>query len=323
MKMLLKNYIFNIYRHIMMERCDNDGTMFYFSAKDFPGLSVEEYPFPSSAGHLLQGYIYSYSQSLPNRLVVFEHGMGDGHLPYMKEIETLCRNGFRVFAYDHTGCMRSGGDSTNGFAQSLCDLNDCISAIKNDHRFQGTDISVVGHSWGGYSAMNITELHPDISHVVSLCGYVSIRILLESHLEKYLKRYVNDLLDYERKLNPAFADYNAAVSLSRSHAKTLLIYSDNDKKCKPIHYEFLKQNLTKNDNIRLMIVHNKDHNPTYTPQAICNFKAYTKKRRRRKRLGLLKTTGQKASFVSSFDWDSITEQDASVWREIISHLRDG
>lgn len=90
----------------------------------------------------------------------------------MKEIERLCRAGYAVLSYDHTGCMESGGTSPKGLAQSLCDLNDCIKAIKADTRFLGIDISVVGHSWGAFSTLNITSLHPEISHIgfdVRLC----------------------------------------------------------------------------------------------------------------------------------------------------------
>lgn len=39
--------------------------------------------------------------------------------------------------------------------QSLCDLNDCITVLKHDSRFATMDISVVGHSWGGFAIFKI------------------------------------------------------------------------------------------------------------------------------------------------------------------------
>ena len=174
--MVFEKQILNTYKSMMYTRCDDKQTVFYFSAKDFEGLNCEPYKFKSSLGHDLQGYIYYYDDPINDRLVVFDHGFGGGHLAYMKEIEMLCKHGYRVFAYDHTGCMESGGETPNGLAQSLCDLNDCISAIKNDERFAGLDISVMGHSWGAFSTLNISALHPDISHIVAMAGFVSVSL---------------------------------------------------------------------------------------------------------------------------------------------------
>ena len=128
--MLFEKQVVGMYKGMMHIRCDDTETVFYFSADDFPGLQKEAYPFEASAGHMLQGYIYRYDAPIAGRLIVFDHGFGGGHRAYMKEIEMLCRHGYTVFAYDHTGCMESGGASPNGLAQSLCDLNDCITAIK-------------------------------------------------------------------------------------------------------------------------------------------------------------------------------------------------
>ena len=319
--MLLKKLIIRMYGHIALERCDADGTMHFFSAADFAGLHREEYPFRSSKGHLLQGYLYWYDGCTPHRLIVFEHGMGDGHGPYMKEIERLCRAGYPVFTYDHTGCMRSGGDGTNGFAQSLCDLNDCICAVKADARFGGMSLSVVGHSWGGYSTMNIAALHSDITHIVAMCGFVSVRELLKGYEGRFLKPYARLLLEYERELNPRFADCDAVETLSHTDTKALLIYSDNDEKCRRQHYERLRRELAQRENVRFLLVHNKGHKPTYTVQAAELLEEYARKRRRRKKWRLLETAAQKQRFVQSFDWDAMTAQDESVWQSILESLQ--
>ena len=159
---------------MMHTRCDDNGTVFYFSAKDFEGLTAEPLAFKATAGHTLQGYLYHYENVIPGRIIVFDHGFGGGHRAYMKEIEKLCRHGYLVFSYDHTGCMESGGESPNGMAQSLCDLNDCIRFIKSCELTKGLDISVMGHSWGGFSTLNISALHEGISHVVVFSGFVSV-----------------------------------------------------------------------------------------------------------------------------------------------------
>ena len=178
--MIFEKQIVKQYKRMMCSRCDDTGRAFYFSADDFPGLHKEEYCFTASAGHMMKGYLYHYDNAIPGRLVIFDHGFGGGHRSYMKEIELLCREGYLVLAYDHTGCMESGGETPNGLAQSLCDLNDCINSVKKDSELSGSDISVVGHSWGGYSCLNIAALHPDISHIVVMCGFVSVELLVNS-----------------------------------------------------------------------------------------------------------------------------------------------
>jgi hypothetical protein len=121
-----------MYKGMMFARCDDTETVFYFAPKDFPGLQAEPHSFVGSAGHTLQGYFYQYDNAVPGRLIVFDHGFGGGHRAYMTEIEMLCRHGYRVFAYDHTGCMESEGENTKGFSQSLNDLDCCIKALKNE-----------------------------------------------------------------------------------------------------------------------------------------------------------------------------------------------
>ena len=135
--MLFENQILGAFRKNFLRRCDDTGTAFYFSAADFPGLVSEPFSFPSSKGHTLSGSFYHYDNPIPGRLVVFDHGMGNGHRAYMREIERLARAGYLVFSYDHTGCMESGGADPNGMAQSLCDLNDCIRTILAEHQVAG------------------------------------------------------------------------------------------------------------------------------------------------------------------------------------------
>ena len=107
--MIFEKQIVGTFRNNFLRRCDDIGTAFYYSAADFPGLKAEAFSFPSCKGHELKGYFYHYADPVPGRIVVFDHGFGGGHRSYMKEIELLCRHGYLVFSYDHTGCMESGG----------------------------------------------------------------------------------------------------------------------------------------------------------------------------------------------------------------------
>lgn len=317
--MIFEKQIVNMYKGMMHTRCDDTETVFYFSAEDFPGLTSEPHSFVSSLGHTLNGYIYSYAEPREGRLIVFDHGFGGGHRAYMKEIEMLCRHGYTVFAYDHTGCMESGGETPRGLAQSLCDLNDCIAHIKTLERFAGYDISVIGHSWGAFSTLNITALHPEISHIVAMCGFVSVEKMIGTFFSGLLKGYRKAVLALEKETNPVFAEFDAIETLSRSDVKALLIYSEDDKMCRREHYDALKAGLSDKENVEFLLVSGKGHNPNYTEEAVKylgEFSAARAKQARKKGA----TAAEKAAFVRSFDWNRMTEQDEIVWNKIFEHL---
>jgi len=310
-----------MYKGMAHTRCDDTETVFYFSAEDFEGLHKEAYSFKASAGHILQGYIYNYDSPIEGRIVVFDHGLGGGHRAYMKEIEMLCRHGYTVFAYDHTGCMESGGASTNGMAQSLCDLNDCITVLKADARFADMDISVIGHSWGGFSALNICALHPEVSHIVVLSGFVSVKEIVNSFFSGLMKVYRKAVMALEKEANPNFVGYDAVSSLGKTSAKVLLIYSADDKLCRKNNYDILKSALGGRENIRFMLLENRGHNPNYTDDAVKLLGEFAHARAElAKKKGISKE--DKARFAASFDWDKITAQDEAVWNEIFSCLNE-
>ena len=319
--MIFEKQVVNGYKGMMHTRYDNVSLSFYFSHKDFEGFQREAYAFKSSMGHTLQGYLYYYDQFREDRLIVFDHGLGNGHRAYMKEIEKLCSHGYRVFAYDHTGCMESGGESTNGMAQSLCDLNDCLATIKADKRFVGLDISVVGHSWGAFSTLNISALHPEISHIVAMSGFVSVEEMMKMFFAGPLKGYRKAVLALERSANPKFSKFHAVESLKNSNVKALLIYSANDQLCRRAHYDILKEGLNDKENIRFLLVENKGHNPNYTEEAVKLLEVF-KKARAKFAKKKNTTKEQRAQFLASFNWHKMTEQDEAVWQEIFAHLDD-
>lgn len=319
--MIFEKQIIEMYKGMAYTRCDDNGTAYYFSADDFSGLNKEAYRFKSSMGHDLSGYIYSYASPKEGKLVVFDHGFGGGHRSYMKEIEKLCARGFTVFAYDHTGCMESGGANPNGMAQSLCDLNDALAAIKSDARFAGVEICVMGHSWGGFSTLNISALHPEVSRVVVLSGFVSVPMLVGSYFGGIMKPYRKPIMALEKAANPRFVGFNAVESLSGSKAKALLIYSDDDKMCrKKPHYDALATGLLGKENVKLMLVTGKGHNPNYTADAVKYLGEYVAAKAKLAKKKQLETEAQKAAFVASWDWNRMTAQDDSVWEEIFKWL---
>ena len=102
----------------------------------------------------------------------------------------------------------------------------------------------------------------------------------------------------------------------------LLIYSDNDKLCtKAAQYDPLLEALKGKENVQLVLVENKGHNPNYTHDAVTYKDAFfadlTKKTKKKK----LRTAQQQADFRASYDWERMTMQDESIWEMIYNALQ--
>lgn len=316
--MIFHKKIEEVYKSQIFVRCDDTGLAYYFSHNDFPGLNAKKYEFTSSKNIQLVGYFYSYEGYDNTKLIVFEHGFGGGHRSYMKEIEKLCSFGYLVFAYDHTGCMESGGENAGGLSQSLCDLNDALNVLKADQNVNTDDITVIGHSWGGYSTLNISALHPEIKKIVVLSGLTSIKRMTEQNFKGFLRFYVNDIIKLEGKSNPSFFAYDAVETLMNSTVKALLIYSDNDHiLSKERHYDALYNALKDKDNITFILESEKWHNPNYTREAVKYLSEYSAAAASAAKL----SPSEKEAFKNSFDWDKMTEQDEDVWSKIREFLK--
>ena len=319
--MIFQNKIEKMYRSQMFCRCDDNGVAYYFSADDFAGLNRESFVFKAKAGHNLQGYFYWYENPIENHVVIFEHGMGGGHRSYMREIETIAKKGYLVFSYDHTGCMESGGENTNGFGQSLSDLDCAVKALKDSEKCKGMAISIIGHSWGGFSTLNIPALHPDIKHIVAISGFISVRDMVNQSFAGFMKPFAKHIYALEAKSNPDTVKFNAVESLKDTKVKALVIHSADDpvvkKEC---HFDVLKNALKDKENITFWLVEGKAHSPNYTYDAVkykdAFFATLTEKLKKKQ----LETEAQKTEFVASYDWWSMTQQDMDVWNRIFDFI---
>jgi len=319
--MIFEKKIIDMYKKQMYIRCDDTGTAYYFSADDFEGLNKRPYAFTSPMGHTLQGYFYWYENPIENRIVVFEHGMGGGHRSYMREIETIAKKGYMVFSYDHTGCMESGGESTNGFAQSLNDLDCCIAHLKTVGGFKGEEITVIGHSWGGFSTQNIAALHPDLKNVVALSGFSSVKRMINQNFGGVLKGYAKAVYALEERTNPKYVKYDAVETLANTDVKALVIHSGDDPLVKrEFHFDIMRSALADRKNVEFVLLSGKAHSPNYTYEAVkykdAFFATLTEKLKKKQ----LETAQQKADFVAGYDWWAMTMQDMDVWNRIFEFI---
>lgn len=318
--MIFLKQVEKIYNKQVLTRFKDYGTIYYFSEKDFPGLKKVPFSFKGAQGQKLQGYFYSYPDPVKNRVIVFDHGIGGGHRSYFREIEALAKKGYLVYSYDHTGCMESEGENTRGFSQSLSDLNCCLKALKSIETIKNFDISVMGHSWGAFSCMNIPSLHPDVSHVVAMSGFVNVKEMLKQIFYN-VKGFYEHFYAIERKNNPVFSKTNTVDSLKNTSTKVLIIHSSDDKTVsKKKHFDVMKDALSGNENISFLLVSGKNHNPNFEGYAVAYKDEFFKTLSKKLKAHQLSTDEEKKAFVNSFDWWKMTAQDEKVWDKIFDFL---
>ena len=152
------------------------------SVNEYEGLSRTQYQFKSNKGQTLTAYLYSSKKApaavSPKAIVVMAHGFGGGgHTTYMDFIDYFAGKGFLVFAYDATGNDESQGlgknDGVGGLPQGVIDLDYAISFVEKSGNFPELPIVLFGHSWGGYSVVNVLNYHPEVKAVAEVAGFES------------------------------------------------------------------------------------------------------------------------------------------------------
>ena len=308
------------YKKTVYKRREDDETLFYFKKSDFEGLISEDFSFTTKQGYKLGGHFYHYGDPKPNRLIVFEHGMGVGHRAYFREIERIAREGYLVYSYDHTGCTESEGVHIMGLSGSIADLDSCISALV-EHGFSPKEISVIGHSWGGYSTMNILSCHPDLRSIVALSGFISLRDMHMQVIPSILAPFRPAIFALEERTNPGYAEKSAIDTLGNTTVPALIIHSTDDNSVDfKRHFMKLRNALSHKENITFLELSDRVHNPTYTPEAVKYKQQFFKAHTKRIKQGKHKNKEDQKAFLASYDWHKITEQDESVWAQILKFL---
>ena len=225
-----------------------------------------------------------------------------------------------VFTYDHTGCRESEGENIVGFAQSLCDLDYAVNAVRAVEGYKDVTISVIGHSWGGFAALNIPALHKDIESCVSISGFIAVERIIEQFFPGILRFYRPSVLRLEREANPMYSLIDARRSLKDTSARILYIASDDDPTVKmKYHYD----SLVGNQKVEHLLVHGKKHNPNYTAEAVAELTKMTDAMTEGLKKNTFKTPEDVEKFRTSWDWHKITEQDGALWGKIFDFIEGG
>ena len=305
----------------VLGRYDGDPALHYDAVADFPGLQSTAFSVPGDRGVTLQGAFYYYGTFEPDHLIVFDHGIGAGHLAYLREIEYLAKQGYTVYSYDHTGCVSTGGTGILGFAQGINDLDHVLTALQQDERFSKVPRKVIGHSWGGYACMNAAALHPEVTHVVSLAGFLSARALSEQYIPKPFLKYSEEVMERERQHNPAYADMDARNSMKKSGARLMHLQSRDDTMVKfDLCCEPLSKALSGRPHTEFVVLENRNHDPQRTTAAACAYAAMQADLNQRRKKKQLNTPAQVDAFRAAHDWDLIGQQDSEIWKKILEFL---
>lgn len=261
-----------IYNHIYGKRYDKT-FLHFFTHEDFEGLNADNIEFQTTNENTLKGKIYYYKKEKYKGLMVISHGLGVGHLQYTTEINHFAKLGFKVLAFDNTGCALSDGDNINGLPQGILDLKSCLDFIKTRDDLKNYDKVLFGHSWGGYSSINVLPFVKEedkIKCVVTMgAPYNSSEITYEilknnSKVLAFTKPFINLI---EKSKFSVLCKMNTLASLSNTKIDTLLIHGTKDN---IVNYESnfkFVEDLILVKHVKFLTVENKMHRPNISDDA--------------------------------------------------------
>lgn len=277
------------------KRYDKNPLLKYFTAEDF---SLEAKPVQTGK---LCGYIYNTGCE---KVVVFCHGMGAGHIAYTTEIAYLCNKGFTVLALDSLGCNLSQGKNIKGMYSGV---ETAIAAVKlAKENFPDKKIYLVGHSWGAYSAL-CASAHTKVNAVVAISPPDNPVKTMQEGAKPVIGKFLSALLKPFWYLLNFFkygvkGNSSAAKCADKNGVPTLIIHGDCDR-----IVTVGKAAVYKSKKAEKLIVAGKGHNPYNTENA-------------ERLLAELNAMLRAGKIDPLFDFNAATEEDLSVMDEITSFI---
>lgn len=287
------------------KRCDKNPLLKYFSADDF-NLTAE----PVSVSRRLKGFICRKDAVKAGKIIIFCHGMGPGQIAYTTEIAYFAGLGYPVLALDSRGCNYSGGKNLKGMYEGV---NTAVAAIDYARAaYPDNEIYLVGHSWGGYSAL-CASAERKVEKVVAISAPNSpSKTLREGAVNVGMPKFfaailspfwwITNLLKFGARGNA-----NAARCARKNGVPTLLIHGDKDKTVPPSNAAYYK---AEGKNISKLLVNGKAHNPYNTENA-------------EKLLAEIPLRLKRgAEGIDGFDFSAATEEDKDVMQKIACFLEN-
>ena len=277
----------------------------YFTADDF-NLSAQ----PVTLEKGLKGFIYS-KDDIPqkNKLIIFCHGMGPGHIAYTTEIAYFCNFGFPVLAVDSRGCNFSEGKNLKGMYSGV---QTAIAAIDFAKEKGYNDINLVGHSWGAYSAL-CASAKRKVNKVVAISAPISPSITMAEgavNMGALPRPLVAVIRPFWWMVNffkyGANGNSSSAKCAKKSGTPTLLIHGDKDKVVTLKKSAF---NRAKGQHLTKFLAEGKAHNPYNTENAETQLAVLSEKLKK-----------NEYTDIMQFDFKAATEEDEEVMQKILNFI---
>ncbi len=190
----------------------------------------QEITFPSDE-NTLQGYLYGPEEA--EAIVVLSHGLGSGADDYLADIVYFVHKGFKVFAYDNTGCYDSEGKGVRGLSQSVIDLDAALTWLERQEAYEDLPVLLYGHSWGGYAVCAILGYDHAITAAVSVSAYNSPMEMIREWCEDNIGPQLTWLETpyiwlYQKILFGGASNISAAEAIEESQVPVMVIHGTRD-----------------------------------------------------------------------------------------------
>jgi len=180
----------------------------------------------------LAGYLFGARND--KALVVVCQGLDIGVEFHTPDIIWFASHGYRVLAFDGTGCGKSTGSSSKGGAQSLIDLRYVLDYVAGDASLSALPLLLYGHSWGGYSTAAAIDEYDNIRGVASLSGYDSPVDVTHELIKMLAGGFVADIeypfIWLDQIVTFGFGkNKSASAAINNTDTPILLVYGDADE----------------------------------------------------------------------------------------------
>lgn len=306
--------ISHFYKKSFLVRYDKDPAIPYYSVEDFPGMHVEKNTFTNSKGETIHYFFYYYKSQKPNIVALFCPGMGPGHTAYFAEINELCKAGYKVLTLDYTGCGESSGKTMFSVNAPTRDVNELLNLLQLKE-----EVIIIGHSLGGYTALNIANLRSDITKVVVISGFLSIENeMLGVVKSKFAAKRVKK---FEQRNDSEYGYLDNIEYLKTTNDKILYMQSTDDRMVSFAYALGIVKELNR-PNIECVVVEGKGHNPLYSDDAVIymnnTFYEYNKLIKDK----VLDTVEKRIEFFSDKSIAKMTDIDQALMGKVLAFIKE-
>ena len=258
------SFVKKTFQKMMPSRQEGVKVLKLFTLEDYPDMKGERFSFDSN-GNLLKGYKYYLDKKNIKAVIIFHHGMGAGHNAYETLIHLLVKHGYMVYAYDNACCGDSEGEGWWNFSSSLIDQENFFKWFENDEDQKGQKRIVMGHSWGGYTAL--CGLQYNVDKVVSMSAFTDVVRIITQFVPP-LKVLTPILRGAQKHYYGRYGNINALKLLQSSTIPVMIVHGDKDDQ---VNYKknflYLKNKLKNKNNIKFYSVNDRYHQPEMTVKA--------------------------------------------------------